>query len=394
MCIRDRGSGKEGGTVQVSITPRPELQVDYLPRSVKSVFPIEHLLGLTPVISVGQTTERAEKQGLKTGDIFARVGSVEYPSVAQGMAEIRGNASRTIPIVVLRKDDSGTLQEISLPRVEINSKGQIGFGVGDTSRDSTLLSLPLPSMVRPGSDESFTPAARGTFDTPGARIVAVSGEKVDSFTSLRRALRAATAASLDTQAESTVIIDLQRPVRGIVADTSAPIERVSWTIAHAEIKRLHALGWESPIGQGLFAPETIILKAASPMDALKMGLAETKRVMLTTYVTFLRLYQGTVKIEHLKGPVGIAHLGTLVAGKGMIWLLFFLALISVNLAVINFLPLPIVDGGQFLFILFEQVRGKPVPLAVQNAATLVGLVFIGCIFLFVTFNDIKNLLGL
>jgi regulator of sigma E protease len=78
----------------------------------------------------------------------------------------------------------------------------------------------------------------------------------------------------------------------------------------------------------------------------------------------------------------------------MIWLLFFLALISVNLAVINFLPLPIVDGGQFLFILFEQISGRPVPLAFQNAATLAGLVFIGCIFLFVTFNDVKNLLGL
>jgi regulator of sigma E protease len=148
------------------------------------------------------------------------------------------------------------------------------------------------------------------------------------------------------------------------------------------------------VSPGLFEPEQVLLKASSPAAALSMGFAETRRVMLTTYVTFLRLFQGTVKVEHLKGPVGIAHLGTLVAGKGLIWLLFFLALISVNLAVVNFLPLPIVDGGQFLFILYEQLSGRPVPMAVQSIATLAGLVLIGCVFLTVTYNDIRQLLGL
>jgi regulator of sigma E protease len=171
------------------------------------------------------------------------------------------------------------------------------------------------------------------------------------------------------------------------------VEALAWTISGEEIAMLHSLGWKSPISAGLFETEDFLLKAASPADALGMGIAETKRVMLTTYITFARLFLGTVKVEHLKGPVGIAHLGTLVAGRGCIWLLFFLALISVNLAVVNFLPLPIVDGGQFLFLLFEQLRGKPVPLAFQNAATLAGLALIGCMFLIVTYNDIRNLLG-
>lgn len=105
----------------------------------------------------------------------------------------------------------------------------------------------------------------------------------------------------------------------------------------------------------------------------------------------MRLFQGTVKVEHLKGPVGIAHLGTLVASQGTLKLMFFLGLVSVNLAVVNFLPLPIVDGGQFIFILYEQIKGKPVPMGVQNAATLAGLALIGCMFLIVTFNDIRGL---
>ena len=126
---------------------------------------------------------------------------------------------------------------------------------------------------------------------------------------------------------------------------------------------------------------------------MQMGVRETHRVMMSTYLTFARLFQGTVKIEHLKGPVGIAHIGTIIADRGLVWLTFFLALISVNLAVVNFLPLPIVDGGQFLFILYEQISGKPVPIGFQNVATLAGLVLIGSMFLIVTFNDIANLLG-
>ena len=65
----------------------------------------------------------------------------------------------------------------------------------------------------------------------------------------------------------------------------------------------------------LFEVEQAPLKAAGStfparaIDAVNMGLAETRRVMVTTYLTFARLFQGTVKIEHLKGPVGIAHLG-------------------------------------------------------------------------------------
>ena len=74
-------------------------------------------------------------------------------------------------------------------------------------------------------------------------------------------------------------------------------------------------------------------------------------------------------------------------------LLFFFALVNINLAVVNFLPIPITDGGHMIFLIWEQITGKPVSLAVQNAATLAGLVLIVAVFLFVTYNDISRLLG-
>jgi regulator of sigma E protease len=378
-------------TVTRVLQPRAQLEVDHLVRANKAVTPIEHLLGLMPVMTVGQTTERSEQQGLRPGDIFARLGSVEFPSIAEGMAEIQAHKGRTLAVTVLRQADSGDLKPVELPAVEVNSKGQIGFGVGDTSRDSTLVATPLPSLKRPGSEERFAPAAAGVFRTPGARIISINDRAVASFADIRTALREATDPAATEAA--TVSVRLRRPDGG-VPGPDGPEETIAWKIPASDIRSVHALGWQSPVSPSLFEPEQVLLKASSPAAALSMGFAETRRVMLTTYVTFLRLFQGTVKVEHLKGPVGIAHLGTLVAGKGLIWLLFFLALISVNLAVVNFLPLPIVDGGQFLFILYEQLSGRPVPMAVQSIATLAGLVLIGCVFLTVTYNDIRQLLGL
>ncbi|MFG0252215.1 MAG: site-2 protease family protein [Phycisphaerales bacterium JB038] len=125
-----------------------------------------------------------------------------------------------------------------------------------------------------------------------------------------------------------------------------------------------------------------------------MGLSETWEMLVMTYLTLDRLIvQRTVKVEHLKGPVGIAELGTKFAGQGIIHLLLFLAMISVNLAVINFLPIPIVDGGVFLFLLIEKLKGSPVSPIVQNAATMVGLALIGAVVLITFYNDMANLLS-
>jgi regulator of sigma E protease len=181
------------------------------------------------------------------------------------------------------------------------------------------------------------------------------------------------------------------------ADGREPVEVRDWVLTRADVAAVRDLEWTVPGDERalmmLFEIEQTIDKAQGPIAAVGRGVAKSRQIMNQTYLTFLRLFQGTVRVEHLKGPVGIAHLGTQVADQGFIWVLFFLGLVSVNLAVINFLPLPIVDGGQFLMLAYEGLRRKPVPVAFQNAATLVGLALIGTLFLVVTFHDIRALLG-
>ncbi|MFA6044007.1 MAG: site-2 protease family protein [Phycisphaerales bacterium] len=398
-------SGTGGQKFETTLTPRAQLRIDVLSKPAgETTVPVDHLLGLTPVMTVAKVQPAAAKQGLKDGDIIARVADVEYPSLWQGLPAIRSHAGETIEMVVLRKNAAGELEEVTLKSVKVDSKGTIGFNAGDVGDNSTLVAMPpakLQSLTPPrDTGEPYAPAATRLITSPGTEIVGVDGHVVKSLAQVRRALRVATQRDFDLWSKQlhpsgsvNVAVELRQPVHGSVL-TERPTESKTWTLTAEDVMDLHALGWDSPLPLSIFEPAQVLQKGKNPIDAMSIGLQRTREVMLTTYLTFARLAQGTVKVEHLKGPVGIAHLGTMVASRGPVWLLFFMGLISINLAVINFLPLPIVDGGQFLFLLFEQVRGKPVPIAVQSAATLVGLVLLGCVFLLVTFNDVKSLLGL
>ena len=131
----------------------------------------------------------------------------------------------------------------------------------------------------------------------------------------------------------------------------------------------------------------------NPLTAVKMGMQETASFAVLTYLTIDRLFRGTVKVEHLQGPVGIVHIGSKVADRGFSYMLFFLGLISVNLAVINFLPLPIVDGGLFLYLVYEAIKGRPPSIGFQNGAAIVGLLLIATAFVVTFYNDIARIIG-
>ena len=93
-------------------------------------------------------------------------------------------------------------------------------------------------------------------------------------------------------------------------------------------------------------------------------------------------------VDALHGMLGISYVGYCVQERGMAWFWYLMAMVSVNLAVANFLPLPIVDGGLFLLLILEKIRGKPLSLKVQSAIQVVGIVLLAGMFLFVTYNDI------
>ena len=393
----------DGRRVTVRPEPIAEQMAVLVPTAPRTVATVEHLLGLVGVMGVASAepdqpgerspSARGYAQGLRTGDVFVRLGETVYPSVPEGMRAIREHAGRAIPATVRRQ---GELVELTL---NVRRDGTVGFSVASTADhnaaepETTGIELALPPRTRADREaraEPWSPPAASLIQHAGTRLLAIEGRPVRSISDVRAALARATRDAFDAREPSaSVRVTLAMPL----ASAGETIER-DWTLDAEALGALHALSWRAPFSTMVFEPERMLLRADGPIEAVAMGVRETHRVMMSTYLTLVRLFQGTVRVEHLRGPVGIAHMGTQILDRGVIWLLFFFGLISVNLAVINFLPIPIVDGGQFLMLMYEGLRGKPVPIPLQNALTLAGLVLIGSVFVVVTFYDVRNLFGL
>lgn len=397
-------SPNTGARVEVTVPCLMDMSVASVP-SGAGTFGVPNVLGLSPVVrveQVDQSFETAKSSGFQPGDIIARVAGVSWPSVAAAMQTIRGHAGKTISAEVLRKGPGGEWTIVDLPKVGVNSRGQIGLGLSSTaSLDEAGVGAIVGawpqhdrSRAPTTSGKANDPSARAEDPTPlrdrllpGSRIVSVNGVPVRSLRDVREQL----VKTWSTRSSSGVEITLQVELPPTAADAPTR-EAASFVMTQADADSLARHTWVAALSPFLdFEPQQVVLKESDPLSAVKRGVHETHTVMMTAYVSFLRLVQGTVKVEHLKGPVGIAHIGTVVAKRGPTWLIFFLAIISVNLAVVNFLPVPITDGGHFLFLVYEAISGKPPPIAVQNAAMLAGMILLGAAFLFVFVNDIIQL---
>jgi regulator of sigma E protease len=139
--------------------------------------------------------------------------------------------------------------------------------------------------------------------------------------------------------------------------------------------------------------QTEVRKTRNILVAAQWGSAETRDFIEQFYLTLERMFQGSVSPGSMTGPVGIMYAGQKFASRGADWLIWFLSMISANLAVVNFLPIPIVDGGLFVFLIMEEIQGKPASPKVQQIAQMVGLALIIGVFLLVTFHDISNIFG-
>jgi regulator of sigma E protease len=130
--------------------------------------------------------------------------------------------------------------------------------------------------------------------------------------------------------------------------------------------------------------------AASWSEAASLGFREAKD-QLTQVVTILhRLITGKLSATNLSGPLGIIHVAGAFASQGIAALLLFLTMLSANLAVLNFLPIPALDGGHMLFLSAEAIRGKPVDERLQMRLTIAGVICLLSLMVFATMMDVSR----
>ncbi|MCM0594288.1 MAG: RIP metalloprotease RseP [Gloeotrichia echinulata IR180] len=118
-------------------------------------------------------------------------------------------------------------------------------------------------------------------------------------------------------------------------------------------------------------------RITNPVEALSVGATEFQRIVSMTFKGFGQLITNFGETaSQVAGPIKIVEIGANIAQKDTGSLFFFAALISINLAIINILPLPALDGGQLAFLLIEGLRGKPLPTRIQDGVMQTGLVLL------------------
>jgi len=133
-----------------------------------------------------------------------------------------------------------------------------------------------------------------------------------------------------------------------------------------------------------------------PVDAasaVRLGWRATWGMAGNVVQVLGRLVTGDVSVNQLGGPLEIARSSVAAAQSGAETLWSLIAFLSINLAVLNLLPIPLLDGGQILLQIAETAYRRPLPLVVKEWYARIGLAAIGTLFLFVTFNDLKRMLG-
>jgi regulator of sigma E protease len=138
------------------------------------------------------------------------------------------------------------------------------------------------------------------------------------------------------------------------------------------------------------APDRLVQNPHPLAYALRQGLDETASVIRFISVGMLRLVQGRVSLSSVSGPITMYDIAGQAGAKGTTYFVWAMALISVNLGLINLLPIPVLDGGQLLFFLYEAARRRPLPLRIREVASLVGMVMLVLLMLVAFKNDVER----
>ncbi len=141
---------------------------------------------------------------------------------------------------------------------------------------------------------------------------------------------------------------------------------------------------------GISNSDNVIQIPLSLYESLIKSIENTTFVTTTTFKVFIRLIQGKISADNLGGPIKIAIIAGEQAREGFLNLINLIAVLSINLAILNLLPIPVLDGGHIMFFLIEAVARRPVSIKIREKAQQVGMVLLLALMIFVFYNDISE----
>ena len=360
-------------------------------------FDLAHIFGIKPVLKVTSVADRPQVMGLTrrladsirrlfageeetdnngnnaeqklmAGDLLIRIGQAHYPNFKEVRTITEEHKNQDLTLVVLRPDPAGELREVELTvrpfEVPRSDRVTIGFAA-ELAMDRTMTAQLFEDVAA---------------DVPpqipsGSTIVSVDGRPVETFFEVAQILR-------DNRGKRVSIefVDAQ----GRAGGTGMVVPERGGIHMRSEL--------ETGLASLPFEELRVTYEADNSLQAIGMGFKKVRQFVVRTVLTLYRLIFGQLPATALMGPVGIITVSYTIADASLIHYLYFLGLLSSILAVMNLMPLPVLDGGVIVMLTIEKIIGRPINEKVQAAVTYVGLALILALMLMVTYNDILRLL--
>ena len=325
---------------------------------------------------VGQTTGIAAEAGLQEKDMIVRVDQRRTETWTRALLGLMPAALDRRPATIEVENEFGLRRELTLPLdqlgPEFKEEDTLGFiGIVPWRPD-------LPAVIGEVTEGSPADLAGLRADD---RLVAINDETIRGWQDISRvipeqAMHNDTMAELNVEVERdgrllsftlTPRLEQGRPVIGIQAAPPGPE-------LQADFDRMF----------------TVI--RFGPLEAVGQATEETWRLTTATLGILGRMITGKASLSNLSGPITIAQMAHSSARLGFSRFLFFLGLISLSLAIINLLPIPMLDGGHLMYFLAEIIKGSPVSEQTQIIGQYIGLLMVIGLMSLAIFNDILRLI--
>ena len=341
------GSNKNLANI-VSMVPR--MKVASVPQKSK----------LQSFLGTGKTTPN-----LRVDDVIVGIGSVNEPTYSELRQTVKAHAGKMLELRVLRTSDKGQTEQLALETYpkQLDSKDP----------NSTVIGIELmPAIDQPYIAKTIETNDMVALAIPeGSKITAVAEKSVSDWRQIIAELKANAGKNISIAFETKGAADKVRLKVPAQPDFALAKSTFAVVMPFKDLRETY--------------------KAENPVMAIKMGYDKTAMFIAQTYVTLKGLFVGLISPKALMGPAGILKVSYMIVSERMwTFYIYFIGLISASIAVMNFLPFPILDGGVILMMLIEKIKGSPINPKVAGYISYIGLVLIAAFFLYVTWNDLTN----
>ncbi len=303
----------------------------------------------------------AATAGMEIGDRIITVNGKDISTKSELLDAVAKSKGQPIPLKVRRGGQTKLLSVTPMP-----TPGEVATGDEPLYTIGVEETPPLVTSVMHGS-----PASTAGLQA-GDRVVGIEGQAIYTW------------GQMTTQVK-------EHPQKPLHVEVLRNGQRVPLTVTPTA-EKVTVNGQTVEVGKiGISGPGRSLMRADNPLEAVYQGLEATWGWTELTAIGLYKMVVGDISSKNIGGPLTIANISGEAASQGASSVVFLIAILSINLGVLNLLPIPILDGGHLLFFLIEGILRKPLGERQREVAQQFGLVLLVGVMIFAFWNDLERI---